>query len=73
MKLTAKEIIRLLLTREGIQQKDLAKVLTEKTQKKYTPGSLSQKIYRDSITYNEVLLIADILGYDIEFVRRENS
>ena len=55
---------------EQIKQKDLAQILTEKTGKKYTSGSLSQKISRGTISYNEVAMIADILGYDINFEQR---
>lgn len=67
MKLNAKEIIRILLSRENVKQKDLAEILTLKSGKKYTPGSLSQKINRGTISFNEVALIADILGYQINF------
>lgn len=65
MILNAKEVIKILLSKEQIKQKDLAQMLTDKTGKKYTPGSLSQKIVRGTISYNEVVLIADILGYSI--------
>jgi len=71
MKFYAREIIKILLTREAIKQKDLAQMLTQKIGKKYTPGSLSQKINRGTISYNEVVMIADILGYDINVERIE--
>ena len=67
MKKKEKEIIRILLSRENVKQKDLAEILTLKAGKKYTPGSLSQKINRGTISFNEVALIADILGYQINF------
>ena len=70
MRLKAKEQIKVLLSQEGIKQKDLADTLTQKTGKKYTQGSLSQKIGRGTISYNEVMLIADILGYDINIEKR---
>lgn len=73
MKLIAREIIKILLTRENVKQKDLAEMLTQKTGKKYTQGSLSQKIGRGTISYNEVLLIADMLGYDVNFERRADD
>lgn len=71
MRLNAKEIIKIMLTREKYKQKDLAEVLTQKIGKKYTAGSLSQKINRGTISYNEVVMIADILGYDIELKQRD--
>jgi len=70
MKLNAKETIKVLLSREFFKQKDLAPLLTEKFNKKYTAGSLSQKISRGTITFDEVQEIADILGYDVQMVKR---
>ena len=65
MKLKARELIKLLISQEGITQKQLANILTEKIGKKYTPDGLSRKLNRGTITYNEVLNIVDILGYEI--------
>ena len=70
MKLNAKEIIKVLLTKEQVKQKDLANLLTEKTGKKYTAGSLAQKIGRGTISYDEVALIIDILGYEINIDKK---
>ena len=71
MRLKAKEIIKILLSRGHVKQKDLANVLSERTGKKYTQGSLSQKISRGSVSYDEVALIADILGYEINFTEKQ--
>ena len=71
MKLNAKEIIKLLLTKENITQKELTSILTEKTDKKYTQDGFSREINRGTISYNEVVMIADILGYDIELKQRD--
>ncbi len=38
--------------------------------KKYTEDSLGGKIRRESLTFKEVELIADILGYKVEFIRK---
>jgi hypothetical protein len=64
---SAKEVVKLLLTREMLTQKKLTELLTEKTNKKYSPESFSRKLSGGTITYNEVALIADILGYEIKF------
>ncbi len=45
--------------------------LSEKMGKNYSSNNLSNKLIRGSITYNEVLLIAEILGYKITFVDTE--
>ena len=48
-------------------------MLSEQTHKKYTPNGLSHKLSRGSILYNEMFIIADILGYDINFVKRQTE
>lgn len=73
MRLNSKELIKLLLSREQVKQKDLADILTEKTGKKYTAGSLSQKIGRRTISYDEVALIVDLLGYQINVEKKESN
>lgn len=70
MKLLVKEQIKTLLAQEGLMLKELAEILSQKTGKKCTPDSLSQKLRRGSLTYNETLLIAELLGYRIEFVKK---
>lgn len=61
MRLEAKEQIKTLLAQKGLKLKDLAEKLG------CTPNSLTQRLGRGSITYNEMLIIADILGYKIHF------
>lgn len=65
MKLSAKDLIKLLLSKENITQKELASIITEKTGKKMTQDGLSRKLNRDTITYREFSAIVDILGYNI--------
>lgn len=69
MRLKVREQIKTLLSQENTTQKDLARILTEKTNKKYTQTSLAQKLSRGSLTYNEVMTIAEILGYDVQFIK----
>ena len=35
------------------------------------PQNLSQRIKRGSITYDEAVNFADLLGYDIEWIKRK--
>ncbi len=65
MRLEVKEQIKTLLAQRGMKLKDLASSLG------CAPNSLSQRIGRASITYNEMLQIAEILGYKIEFIDKE--
>lgn len=70
MKLFVKEQIKTLLAQEGLKIKELAFIIEEKTGKKCSANSLSQKLSRETLTYNETIVIADLLGYDIAFIKR---
>lgn len=65
-----KSKIKAFITLNAIYIKDLAVMMTEKSGKKYTEDSLGGKIRRESLTFKEVELIADILGYKVEFIRK---
>lgn len=67
MKLFVKEQIKTLLAQEGIKLKELAMMIETKTGKKCSANSLSQKLSRETLTYNEVVLIADLLNYEIKY------
>ena len=71
MKLKVREQIKVLLSQEGMKQKDLVILLSKKTGKKYTQTSFAQKLSRGSLSYNEVMEIAEILGYEVKFVKEE--
>ena len=71
MKLQVREQIKTLLAQEDIKLKDLAAMIAEKTGKKCAPDSLSQKLRRGSLTYNETLIIAELLGYEIAFLKKK--
>ena len=71
MKLQVREQIKTLLAQEDIKLKDLAAMIAEKTGKKCAPDSLSQKLRRGSLTYNETLIIAELLGYEIAFLKQK--
>jgi len=70
MKLNAKQIIKVLLSKENMKQKELAEKLSQYCDKTYSASALSHKIGRGTITYDEVASIADILGYNIEFIKK---
>ena len=67
----AKEQIKALAALKGITMSQLAEMVSEKLQKNYSLSSLSQKLNRGSIPYNEVMLIADVLGFKVSFERLE--
>ncbi len=73
MKLQVKEQIKTLLVQEDIKLKELAAMITKKTGKKCAPDSLSHKLRRGSLTYNETLMIAELLGYEIAFLKKKDE
>ncbi len=68
-----KEQIKILLIERKMKLRELAEKLTELTRRKYTENSLSQRLGRGSITYNEVLAISSILDYKIQFIDISNN
>ena len=62
--------IKYLLSKEALTITELAKLMTEKTGKKYTVNGISGKLIRESITLKEALQIFDIIGYDLEPKKR---
>ena len=70
MRLNVREQIKTLLAQEGITQKELIVMLSKKTEKNYTQTSFAQKLGRGTLSYNEVVAIAEILGYEIQFVKQ---
>lgn len=69
MRLKVKEQVKALLSQEGMTQKTLVDLLNKIGKNKYSTTSLSQRLTRGSFTYNEVMEVAKILGYDIRFVK----
>lgn len=69
MNLFAREQVKVLLAQEDMTLKDLAEALGKELGKKYTADNLSQKLRSGSLRYNEMIVMAKILGYDIKFVK----
>ena len=44
-------------------------MLTKKTGKTYTQTSFAQKLSRGTLSYNEVMTIAEILGYNVQYIK----
>ena len=71
MKLLAREQVKTLLAQEGIKLKELAAMVGDKKGKRCLPNNLSQKLGNGTFTYNDMLIIAELLGYKIEFIKDE--
>ena len=57
----------------NISLTELAEALGKRLNKHYSLNNLSNKLRNETITHREMLIIADILGYDLKFVRRNEK
>ena len=57
----------------NISLTELAEALSKKLGKKYSTQNLSNKLRNETITHREMLVIADILGYNLQFVRKKDN
>ena len=67
----AEEQIKSLIALKGITMVQLCEIVSKTINKNYSSSSLSQKLKRGSIPYNEVMMIANILGYKVSYERIE--
>ena len=64
------EIIRLLLYRNKITIAELARRMSELTEKNYTRFNLRAKLQDNRLHFNEALLIFEILGYKFDLLEK---
>ena len=67
MGIKVREQIKKLIVERNTTMKSIAEQLEKKLGKPCSPANLSSKLIRGTLTYNEVVLICDILDYEIEF------
>lgn len=67
MNLLAREQIKSLLAQENVMLKELALLISEHTGKNCAPNVLSRKLSKGTLSYNEAVIIAELLGYEISF------
>ena len=65
-------LVKKLLLDNYTTMTELASAMGKRLNKKYSLNNLSNKLYKETITYKEMVLIGDILGYDLEFVKRKS-
>lgn len=66
----ARSTIKLLLAKRCLTITKLAQMLREKTGKPYTFKSLTCKMQRGTLSLDEAYIIADLLGYNLEFIEK---
>ena len=54
----------------NINLTELADALGRRLNKKYSMQNLSNKLRNETITHREMLIIADILGYELKFIQK---
>ena len=65
--MAASKIIKQLMIERNMSVKELAEKL------EIAPQSMSNKLYRDSFSFDEVLNITNILDCDIQFITRDTK
>lgn len=65
--MSAQEDIKMLLLKNCMTITRLAELVTERTGKKLSRNTLSQKLIRGTLRYDELEAICEILGYRLEY------
>ena len=65
------QLVKYLLNKEYMLQKDLSDKLNERTGKETKPANFSAKLKREYLTYRNLRQICDILGYDLIIEKRK--
>ena len=69
--MSVKEEVKTLLSREAFTMTKLAVEMTKISGRKYTMKSISDKLARKTLKYEEFILILNILKYKIELKKIE--
>ena len=64
--MSVREFVKILLAKECMTIKELARVATENSDKKYTLDGLSHKMRLGTLRFDDVEFFAKLLGYKIE-------
>ena len=62
--------IKSIMAKKGFNLNTLATAYADKYGRKMTVQNLGNKINKGTIRYFEVIELADILGFDVEFVKK---
>ncbi len=71
--MTAREFVKILLAKECMTLKELARIATEKSDKKYTLDGLSHKMRLGTLRFDDAEFFAKLLGYEIELRKIEKN
>jgi len=65
--------IKSIIIKEGFSIKQIAERLSGMTGENISQQNLNNKINREQLRYIDILMIADILGYEIEWIRKDEQ
>lgn len=68
--MTATEQVKILLAKEHLTAKQLVELLNKNIDKTFTHQGFLHKMHRESLRYNEVELIANLLGYEVKIEKK---
>ena len=68
--MTDYQLVKFLLNKEYMLQKDLSDKLNECTGKNTKPANFSAKLKREYLTFKDLKHICEILGYDLLIEKR---
>ena len=69
--MSVRETIKILLAKENITLTELAKRISKRSKKNVKMDSLSQKLRKGTMKYEEAEFLAEVLGYKIKFEKIE--
>lgn len=70
MNINIRDKIKSLLALKCITITKLAEMMTERTGEKYTFQRLSHKLRLERLSLKEAYIIADLIGYSLEFIEK---
>lgn len=71
--MSGREFVKILLAKECITLTELAKIASEKSDKKYTMDGLSHKMRLGTLRFDDAEFFAKLLGYEIELKKVEKE
>lgn len=69
--MSVREDIKVLLAKSDTTLKFVAEQIRIKTGRNISADNLSQKLRKGTLRYDDAVLIADILDYDLKFIKRD--
>ena len=62
--MNSRQFVKILCTQECINYEKAAKILVEKTGRHFTKGSLSDKLYKDTLRFTEAFIWTELVELD---------